>query len=238
MKKLYDNKRVTLAIICIVAYVVLMSVADSLSEQIGIVKIVTAPLTLIIAVLLLCWTAKNKLLSELGLDGRKIGLKPYLWFIPLIIVSSTNLWNGVTLNYSIPETLLYVLSMICIGFLEEFIFRGLLFSGMAKSGIKSVIIVSSLTFGIGHIVNLLNGAAIVETLCQIVYAVAIGFMFTVIFYKSKNLLPCIISHAVINSLSCFGREISDAFLIAVSIVMTVISVGYGLWLLKKAPQAE
>jgi len=94
--------------------------------------------------------------------------------------------------------------MIGVGFLEEIIFRGFLFKMMAKDNIKSAIIVSSLTFGIGHIVNLLNGASFIPTLIQICYAVSFGFLFVTILIKGKSLWPCIIAHIVINSLGIFS----------------------------------
>ena len=64
--------------------------------------------------------------------------------------------------------------MINIGFLEEIIFRGFLFKMLEKDNVKTAIIVSSITFGMGHIVNLLNGADLVPTLLQVCYALAIG----------------------------------------------------------------
>ena len=92
--------------------------------------------------------------------------------------------------------------------------------------------VSSLTFGIGHIVNLLNGAAVFETLCQIIYACAIGFCFTVVFKTGKCLIPCIIAHFVINASSAFGAEAEDmwTFHIIVTIFLTLVSVGYAIYL--------
>ena len=48
--------------------------------------------------------------------------------------------------------------MLCVGFLEEVIFRGLLFTAIARNNIKSAVIISSVTFGIGHIINLFNGS--------------------------------------------------------------------------------
>ena len=48
------------------------------------------------------------------------------------------LWYGVAMNVSLLETVLYILTMFCVGFLEEMIFRGFLFNAMAKDGIKSV----------------------------------------------------------------------------------------------------
>lgn len=36
------------------------------------------------------------------------------------------LWHGVAMNVSLLETVLYILTMFCVGFLEEMIFRGFL----------------------------------------------------------------------------------------------------------------
>lgn len=52
---------------------------------------------------------------------------------------------------------------------------------MAKENVKRAMIVSALTFGIGHIVNLLNGAEFVSTIMQVCYAVCLGYLFVVIF---------------------------------------------------------
>lgn len=91
--------------------------------------------------------------------------------------------------------------MINVGFIEEVIFSGFLFKMMAKENVKRAMIVSALTFGAGHIVNLLNGAEFVSTIMQVCYEVCLGYLFVVIFYKSKFLIPCIVIHGVINSLA-------------------------------------
>ena len=113
-----------------------------------------------------------------------------LFYAPLILLLTANLWYGVGLNQPPLETVLYVLSMFCVGFLEELIFRGLLFQAMAKDGVRSAIVVSSVTFGIGHIVNLFNGsgAELLPNLLQVVYAVAIGFAFVMIYCRTKSLI--------------------------------------------------
>ncbi len=233
MKKLYEKSEITFAVICIAVYVVGLSVADSLSASIGIQKIITFPLSIALTMCLAIWTAKNGLLEKYGLRPLETDKKQYLYFIPLLIICSTNLWAGVTLNFTAVESVIYILSMLCVGFLEEFIFRGLLFTAMKKNGVKAAIAVSSLTFGIGHIVNLLNGAELIPTLLQICYATAIGFLFTIIFYKSKNLYPCIIAHGIINSLSAFAVEKETAFDITVSAVLVAISLSYAVWIIKK-----
>ena len=236
MKKLYEKNELTFSIICIVAYVILFSNADKISKDLGTVKIITAPLAAAFSAFLFIWVKKNGLAEKLGLCKPKVSAGRFLYYIPLIILSSTNLWRGVTLNFSVLESVLYVISMLCAGFLEELIFRGFLFKALCKDNVKSAIVISGVTFGIGHIVNLLNGAEVLSTLLQMCYAVAIGLLFTVIFYKSKSIIPCIISHSVINSLSTFGAESSDIFNITVAAVMTLVSLAYSAFILKINPQ--
>lgn len=91
--------------------------------------------------------------------------------------------------------------MLCVGFLEEVIFRGFLFTSIAKDTTKSAIIISSVTFGIGHIINLFNGSGmdLLSNLCQIVFAIAVGFLLVTIFYRGGSLLPCILVHSAINN---------------------------------------
>jgi membrane protease YdiL (CAAX protease family) len=132
--------------------------------------------------------------------------KKYLYFIPLLIIASVNLWNGIHINNTNSEIVFHILTMLNIGFIEEIIFRGFLFKMMEKENVKSAIVVSAITFGIGHIINLFNGADLIPTLLQICYATSIGFLFVIIFYKSKSLVPCIITHSVVNALSIFNSE--------------------------------
>lgn len=235
---LYKKDEVTFSIVFIVAYVVLMSIADNASRSIGFEKIITMPLCIIMAALIFIFLKKNDLFRKHGLTAVMGGCKKYLFFLPLVLITSVNVWNGVMLNYSVGETVLYIISMLFIGFIEEMLFRGFLFTALCKNNVKTAVIISSLTFGIGHIVNLLNGAPLFETLLQICYASAIGFLFTIIFYRSGSIIPCIITHSVLNSLSAFAVEASDLFDIAVAAFLTVVAVVYAIFILKKVPAKE
>lgn len=238
MRKLYDKNELTFSIIWIIAYVVLFSAADDFSKSMGVQKIVTAPVSVCLVLFLFIWIRKNGLSEKYGLTPFKGDWKNYLFFVPLLFIMSVNLWNGVAMNISAAESALRVLSMLCVGFIEEVIFRGFLFKAICKKSVKQAVIISSVTFGIGHIVNLLNGAEVLPTLLQICYATALGFLFTIIFYKGKSLLPCIITHSVINSLSTFSVQGSQTYDMVVAAVLCVVSVGYTLWILKKEGRTE
>ena len=158
--------------------------------------------------------------------------KKYLYFLPLLIIVSVNLWNGFNINNTATEILFHILTMLNIGFIEEIIFRGFLFKMMAKNNVKSAIIVSAITFGAGHIVNLFVGAELIPTLIQICYAASIGYLFVIIFYKSQSLVPCIVTHSLVNSLSIFNVENTLSLYIA-PVILIIVPLGYGFYINKK-----
>ena len=239
MYRLYKKNELNFSLIWIIAYVVLLSVAENFSASLGIEKIIAAPIAIVFTLLLLSFVSKHSLKEKYGLCSFNGVLRNYLYFIPLLLIMSTNLWNGVTMKLSVLETVLHILSMLCVGFIEEIIFRGFLFKALCKDNIKQAIAISSITFGIGHIVNLLNGNDLIPTLLQVCYAIAIGFLFTIIFYKGKSLLPCIIAHSFLNSSSVFAVENSSMkFHIISSAVLCVVSVSYALWILRKTKQFD
>lgn len=205
MNKIYKKNEVTFAIILIVIYVVGTSLAESLTESMGIAKLVPALFHVAFSAVIIAWIFKNGHAEKYGLSLPKYKLSQTWFFIPLVLVACFGLAFGVKLQYEITETVLFVVSMVCVGFLEEIIFRGFLFVGMARKNVTSAIIVSSITFGIGHIVNLFNGQDIFKTIMQIIFAVAVGFALVTIFYRGKSLLPCIAFHALNNSLSAFEK---------------------------------
>lgn len=234
IKKLYEKSEIWFAIAWIIAYVVLASTGDNISANIGVLKIVTLPVLIVLSVILFLFVKGYGLSEKYGLCKSKIPASKMLFYTPLAVLLTVNLWYGIAINMTPLETVLYILSMLCVGFLEEMIFRGFLFHAMAKDGIKSAVIVSSVTFGIGHIVNLFNGsgAELLPNILQVTYAVAIGFAFVMIYCRTKCLVPCIITHSVFNCLSVFANEaamtpqrqiISGAFI-------TIIAGGYALYI--------
>jgi len=235
MKKLYERHEIIFAIVWIVLYVNVFSLADNASRSLGVEKLITFPAAAIMCIFLFLWLRRHGLNKKYGLCSPKVKARDMLYYLPLLLIVSCNAWFGLTLNMSVLESLLYVLSMLCVGFLEELIFRGFLFKAMSRDGIKSAIIVSSVTFGIGHIVNLFNGsgAELLPTLLQVCYAVAAGYMFVIIFYRSGSLIPCILAHSGINMLSAFGVEPGSAGRIFSAAALCVISLSYAIYLNRK-----
>ena len=237
MTKLYEKNEITFAILWIVAYVVLSSLADQISETIGVMKSVTAALHIVMSLILFFWIRNNNLSEKYGFCRSIVPAKRFLYYLPLILIASTAFWGEIKLQYELPEALLYIISMCCVGFLEEVIFRGLLFRAMAKDNLRTAILVSSLTFGLGHIVNLFNesGRDLASSVIQIVFAVLVGFILVLIFYHGKSLIPCILFHSANNALKVFSAEGNlspHAELVLNLLLITVVLGGYSLYLVR------
>ena len=240
MKKLFEKNELTFAIVWIVIYCVLQSAANTLNELIGIEYSASAVFCILQTIVLFTFIRKNRLQQRYGLCRSAVPSSRFLYYIPLILLASGNLWNGAAVNYSPAETVCRIVCMLCVGFLEELIFRGFLFVSMARDNVKSAIIVSSVTFGTGHLINLFNGSGmgLVSNLCQIVFAVAVGFLLVTIFYRGGSLLPCIIVHSAINTLGTFANDADitiERQLIQIS-VLILITVAYTLVLTRTLPE--
>jgi len=256
MNKLYIKSEISFALVWIGLYVVVMNIAlqfcggfDNLAGKTAAQVLIPVICISALAVAVTAWTVKNGLAEKFGLCRFKGNAKSFLYFIPLLAMSCINLKNGLWLPAALPVALLMMVNMAIAGYVEEIIFRGFLFRAMEKDSLPTAIIVSAVTFGVGHIVNLANTADILGVLLQVCYAIAIGFLYTVIVYKGRSLWPCVLSHMFVNGSSVFAREQgaftglvaavfghADANLVQIcsAIVIIAISGGYAIWLWKKA----
>ena len=242
MKKLYEKNELTFALVWIGVYCVLQSLANPLNKAVGIEYAASAAFCVLQTVVLFAFIRKNRLQKRYGLCKSPVPACRFLYYAPLVILASGNLWNGFALNYSPMETACRIVCMLCVGFLEEVIFRGLLFTAIAKDNIKSAVVISSVTFGIGHIINLFNGSGmnLASNLCQIVFAIAVGFLLVTIFYRGGSLLPCIFVHSAINTLGTFANDtslITETQLLHIA-VLIAITVAYTLILTKTLPKKQ
>lgn len=237
MNKLYRRSEIAFAIVWIVAYVQLSSIADVISQKLGIEKCVTAAMQLLMVGLLFGWMRRNDLLGKYGIVRPTVPARSFLYYLPLAIIATAGLWGGLSLRYGAAGSFCWVVSMCCVGFLEEVIFRGLLFRAIERDSLRSAVIVSSLTFGIGHIVNLFNGSGqdLMETLSQVIFAVMVGFVLVLVLLRGGSLVPCIVFHACNNALSAFGTEVvlSPMAHLAVTLLLSVVLLGGYVWYLWK-----
>ncbi len=236
MKKLYDKNDLTFAlawigIYCAASIPVRGNFGDESPIMLAVLLAIAAGITVFVK--------RYNLAEKYGLCRIKGAPADYLFFAPIIILSTGNLWGGVGVSYTGISQLFAVLSMLLIGYIEEMIFRGFLFRALLKRDpAPAAVTISAVTFGIGHIVNLLAGQGGLESAVQVLFAVTWGYMFTMVYYKSGSLFVCIIIHGLVDVFSKFAA-LTPSTPIAeyVCVIATiVIAITYCLYL-KSRPTA-
>ncbi|MBP3524295.1 MAG: CPBP family intramembrane metalloprotease [Clostridia bacterium] len=238
MKKLYEKSEIWFAVAWIIVYVVVMG---NLRGNFGDESLYSMLAALVMASVLTVFIVRNRLTDRFGLvlwtDSRK-----YLYFIPFVLLCTVNLWFGVSLHDSMGRQIVAVMTMALVAYVEEIIFRGLLYRAIEKDSVKQAIVISAITFGAGHIVNLLTGQGSLDTLLQMGYAIAIGFAFVMCFYKSGSLVPCIATHAIVNVTSKFSNhnipeQAEMLWSYGSFLFIVLVAGGYALYL-RSVPKSE
>ena len=240
MNKLYEKNELTFALVCIAAYCALQSAANPLNRLLGVDYAASALLGIAQAAALFLFLKKNNLLKRYGLCRSAVPARRFLYYLPLMFLATRNFWSGFALRLDIAGVVCYTACMLCVGFLEEVIFRGFLFRAMAKENVKTAIVVSSVTFGLGHLLNLVNGsgAGLAEKLFQVTGAMAIGFLFVTLFFRGGSLLPCIAAHAAINVTAVFSNDagLTMETRMVLHLILMAVAVAYALFLTRTLPQ--
>lgn len=231
MLKFYKDNKIWFAVVWIVAYCVLMSIGDALSDLVGVQKCITLPVAFLMTAVLFIFIKKYSLAKENGLCKPELPAKNAIFYLPLALMVSVNAWYGVALNGNVLDSVLSAGTMLLVGVLEEVIFRAFLFNALKQENFNVAVVVSSLTFGMGHVINLLGGADVLLTLMQIIYATCAGFAFVIIYIKTNSIVPCIVAHSLLNALSVFSaQDPKDVVASAITAgVLVVTSVSYALY---------
>ncbi|MDR0459475.1 MAG: CPBP family intramembrane metalloprotease [Coriobacteriales bacterium] len=161
----------------------------------------------ILLIIVIRWTGLSK--SEIyGRQGFARGLLIGWYGLLFAMLSFGSNLIGLPAEYlTWPQMLplsVVILSAFFTGFFEETLVRGLVLGilnrrfGDNKGGIVISAIVSSLLFGAAHLLNILTGSAVIETLVQVVYATMIGVFFAALYLRTNNLWVLIFLHALID----------------------------------------
>lgn len=242
---MFEKSELTFAIVMIVIYVVGQGLMQRVSDAIGMKFVAEAAFDVLMSAVLIVFIKRNKLAKHLGLRMPEASALKMLVYLPMLLIAAGQFFFVPVLNMNPVEYATRCLMMCGVGFLEELLFRGFLFRGIAKDNVKQAIIISSITFGVGHIVNLLNGYDITKNIIQIVFAVAVGFMLIFVLVRTRSIIPCIVFHALNNSLSPFKPQALIDMLgseqtaeIVISAAGVVIAAAYTIYVVKVMPKKE
>lgn len=117
-------------------------------------------------------------------------------------------------DYKVVMPSLYLISIliveeIFIGIFEEFLFRGIILNTLlikmnSSTFISKIaaIIISSVLFGIVHLLNLFDNPDLInDTIAQVFYSVFIGIFFGALYLRTKNIWVVVFYHIMYNSAS-------------------------------------
>jgi membrane protease YdiL (CAAX protease family) len=165
------------------------------------------------------------------------------WYVFVLAIINLLLSNsGVAFNnLTIKILLLLIVTNLIVGFFEEIICRGFIFTLLLKkyTPLKAAVI-SSLIFAFAHVFNYFN-APFLGTTSQIIYAFFFGICFSSIFYITKNIWSIALAHGVVDlasHLTTYGttNSTNDATLLGalITIIISIPLLIIGLRNFKKA----
>lgn len=220
-----DKKVLRRALLWILGYIVLVNIGDEIGRQTGLGNLVTALLLVGFSGVLL----KTHRLQDLLLQLPARDVYARVWFfIPLLVLAFIQWFVGLQATLGLSDIFVAALLMTAVGFIEEVLFRGMLFLAIEKnSTTKRAIIISGITFGFGHIVNLLRGYSSTELLSQIAVAIAVGILLALLVAKTRSIIPGAIFHALFNfsgTVTSQDAELQAMLLVPILVISVLCSI--------------
>ncbi len=122
-----------------------------------------------------------------------------IWiFLAVIVVDIINNWQG-QLPPVVPQVLGLTLMATLFGaFSEEVFYRGLMLQVLMRKGVWLAAVVTSLLFGLSHLLNAAAGMSAEVVLWQLVYATAYGFAYAAFAIRTGTVWPIILTHFLNN----------------------------------------
>ncbi len=132
--------------------------------------------------------------------------------------------------------LLLFAECMCVAFFEETAFRGVVFLGILKRKPDdklwafASIAISSMVFGLVHLINLFESSP-VAVLMQIGYSALIGAMCSVVLIRTANIWLCVFIHGLFNFSGaviprCGEGEIWDTFTVVLTVIVSLLVTVY------------
>ena len=199
MRKLQDTKPILHALIWVAIYIVAVNIGDNLGEVVQFPEL-TSIVLVVLSIVLIVYLRVGGRLAFYGIRSVQPDTLPLtLFYIPLFAIAFVQYAKGLESGLDLRAVAFAVLLVTAVGFVEELLFRGFLLQALrARRNLTYAIIISGVTFGIGHIVNLLRGWSLTDQAIQIVAAVLIGIALAYCAVLTGSILPGVVFHALFN----------------------------------------
>jgi membrane protease YdiL (CAAX protease family) len=198
------------AITALAVGVVVTTQGDATSTQLrySVVRLAAAGL---IAAAALAWRVP---LGDRSIGAAARGLR-FAWPVYLVgvlaLLAGAADRSGAFLGWG--ALVLFTLSMASVGLFEETLARGLVLGRLLRDlptgGTQRAALVSSVVFGVAHLVNLPRQGLVV-TLVQVLYATLIGYFLAAVRLSSGSLAAVVMVHAVLDWTFYLGSDVFAA----------------------------
>lgn len=214
------------------AYLVVFIVSVNMGVNLGLSQEAAAALPLgVLAIVLLIYLSRTGIGRDIGLGVPSQTSAGRMWFyLPLLILVAIPLLEGFRIDLTATKALAICAFALFVGLIEEILFRGMLLRHlMATMRPIWAVLISALTFGAGHGFSLLVGLNALDTALQIINAIIVGLVFTLVVLATGNLHAVIVAHVLYNAVVMFSPPSGGVLHLAVGAVILLV---YGYWLLR------
>ncbi|MFJ7648276.1 type II CAAX prenyl endopeptidase Rce1 family protein [Lysinibacillus sp. NPDC097279] len=151
-------------------------------------------------------------------------------YSPLLIVLCVILIGTKGLSFASFSDLLlmFLMQMLIVAFIEETIFRGILLRMLLPKGTFVAVWISSILFGITHALQLIGGQSIEDTIIQIIYALLVGLVLSLLIIDGQSIILTILFHGLNNFFNFMGNA-ESSMLTAYIIIFVLFVYMLVLW---------
>jgi len=163
-----------------------------------------------------------------------------LFFVLCIIFVSTKGLNVTSISDLI---FMFLMQVLIVAFIEETVFRGIMLRVLLAKGAFTAVLITSVLFGVTHALQLLGGQSLEDTVIQIIYALLVGLVLSLLIIDGQSIIITILFHGFNNFFNFMGNvessTLSGYLIILVLFVYTLVlwkrvKKGYSLHFTKNA----
>lgn len=148
-----------------------------------------------------------------------------LIFILCIILIGTKGLNTESFSHLI---VMLIMQLFVVAFIEETVFRGIMLRMLLAKGPFTAVWVSSFLFSVTHALQLLGGQSLEDTVIQIIYALLVGLVLSLLILDGQSIILTIFFHGLNNFFNFMGNE-ESSLLYAYMIIIILFVYMLLLW---------
>ncbi|MBR4869855.1 MAG: CPBP family intramembrane metalloprotease [Oscillospiraceae bacterium] len=133
------------------------------------------------------------------------GLNELLYRLSAALLDSHVNLNDVTITAQagVAPHMMAVILILLAPFVEELLFRGLIFGSLRKNSRVVAYVISALLFAFGHVLRQVTLGLDLGAMTLIFQYLAPGLVFAWVYERAGNIWPSVLLHALVNALAFF-----------------------------------